>query len=71
MERLGKPRHRREGRRLSEREVSESNLLLSLDVVSTSVDMTNQWRQARAVRAASHAGTLFRNFFSWRVLYKF
>jgi len=26
MERLGKPRHGREGRRLSEREVSESNL---------------------------------------------
>ncbi len=25
MERLGKPQHRREGRRLSEREVSESN----------------------------------------------
>ena len=30
MERLGKPRHRRAGRRLSEREVSESNLLLLL-----------------------------------------
>jgi hypothetical protein len=27
MERLGKPRHRREGRRLRELEVSESNLL--------------------------------------------
>src|SRR4029077_19606536 len=26
MERLGKPRHRREGHRLSERELSESNL---------------------------------------------
>src|SRR6266480_5626757 len=31
MERLGKPQHRREGRRRSEREVSESNLLLTSD----------------------------------------
>ncbi len=30
MERLGKPRHGREGERLSEREVSESNLWIFL-----------------------------------------
>ena len=44
MERLGKPRHGREGRRLSEREVSESNpaalLIVSQRDVSTSLDMT-------------------------------
>jgi hypothetical protein len=44
MERLGKPRHRREDRRLSEREVSKSNLLLYeiLRDVSTSLDMTKR-----------------------------
>jgi len=36
----GKPRQRREGRRLSEREVSESNLVRFRDV-ATSFDMTN------------------------------
>jgi 4-amino-4-deoxy-L-arabinose transferase-like glycosyltransferase len=42
MERLGKTRHGREDRRLSEREVSESNLwLLTIRDVSTSLDMTN------------------------------
>jgi len=44
MERLGKPRHGREGRRLSEREVSESNPvalpLILQRAVSTSLDMT-------------------------------
>jgi hypothetical protein len=34
MERLGKPRHRREDRRLSELEVSESNLSIMLLFVS-------------------------------------
>ena len=40
----GEPRHGREGRRLSEREVSESNLvavpMVSQRDVSTSLDMT-------------------------------
>jgi hypothetical protein len=45
MEWLGKPRHRREGRRLSETAVSESNLLAEADQkkirdVSTSLDIT-------------------------------
>jgi hypothetical protein len=47
MERLGKPRHRRVGQRLSEREVSESNLLMFRDV-STSVDMTNSGNEKTA-----------------------
>jgi hypothetical protein len=49
MERLGKPRHGREGRRLSEREVSESNLSMpgfemekKAGDVSTSLHMTNE-----------------------------
>jgi hypothetical protein len=33
MERVGKPRHGREGRRLSERDVSESNLVALLYAV--------------------------------------
>jgi hypothetical protein len=40
MERLGKPRHGREDRRLSEREVSESNLWNDSRDVSASLDMT-------------------------------
>jgi hypothetical protein len=45
MEWLGKPRHRREGRRLSERDSAKSNLLAEADQkkirdVSTSLDMT-------------------------------
>src|SRR4030095_11361373 len=40
MEQLGKPRDRREDRRLSERAVSESNLWNSMRDVSTSLDMT-------------------------------
>ncbi len=73
MERLGKPRHRREGRRLSEREVSESNLLLSLDVQRClhfgRHDKSMETGACSSRRFA--CGTLFRNFFSWRVLYKF
>jgi hypothetical protein len=34
MKRLGKPRHGRQGRRLSEREVSESNPVTELSVAS-------------------------------------
>ena len=59
MERLGKGRHGREGRRLSEREVSESNLaellyLLQLDV-STSLDMTSNFA-GQSRRLSSLAG---------------
>jgi len=68
MERLGKPRHRREGRRLSEREVSESNLLLSLDVQRClhfgRHDKSMETGACSSRRFA--CGTLFRNFFSWR-----
>ena len=45
MERLGKPRHRRKDQRLSERQVSESNLstfLRNIRDVSTSLDMTTR-----------------------------
>ena len=53
MERLGRPRHGREGRRLSEREVSESNpeellYVLQRDV-STSLDMTENCRATPSV----------------------
>ena len=45
MERLGKPRHKREDRRLSELDVSESNLSMMLLFVCASSAMADPLRR--------------------------